>query len=126
MAHVCNAGCQKLVIRYDGYIIPCEAFKGLTDQLPELVLGHISEPDALSAALERARAIPWLTCFQESARALTAWERHHEACLECSQEGELCRRGADLLWDALREKRRQLRVMNKVRSRLGKPPLERL
>lgn len=124
--HLCNAGCKKLVIQTTGFIIPCEAFKGLVDELPELVLGHISEPDALSTALERARAIPWLTCFQEGARAVAAWEAHHNACQECSQDGGLCRRGADLLWEALREKRKQLAAMNKVRHRLGKPPLERL
>lgn len=57
MAHICHAGCTKLVVMSNGYIIPCEAFKGLYEELPELVLGHVSEPDALRAALERARAI---------------------------------------------------------------------
>jgi radical SAM protein with 4Fe4S-binding SPASM domain len=126
MAHLCNAACHKLVVRPDGYIIPCEAFKGLVDELPELVLGHVSEPDALQGALERARAIPWLTCFQAGTRHVAAWEGHWRACPECSQDGELCRPGAELLWAALREKRLMLQEMNKVRHRLGKPPLERI
>lgn len=126
MSHLCNAGCHKLVVMSTGYIVPCEAFKELAEELPELILGHISEPDALKTALERARAIPWLTCFQGGMRAVAAWEGHWRACSECSQDGELCRPGADLLWEALREKRQMLREMNKVRHRLGKPLLERL
>lgn len=126
MAHICHAGCTKLVVMSNGYIIPCEAFKGLYEELPELVLGHVSEPDALRAALERARAIPWLTCFQGGVRAVAAWEAHWSACPECSQEDGLCARGADLLFAKLQEGHRQLQEMNKVRRRLGKPLLESL
>lgn len=68
MSHICHAGCTKLVIMSDGRIIPCEAFKGLVDYLPELVLGTIKEPNCLELALERAKAITWLTCFQEEKR----------------------------------------------------------
>lgn len=36
---VCNAGRKKLIVRYDGKVLPCEAFKD--EQLEEFILGDI-------------------------------------------------------------------------------------
>ena len=118
MTHLCNAGCRKLVVMSNGYIIPCEAFKGLSTQLPELVLGHIKEPDCLATALERAKAIPWLTCFQDHVQSSVRWDAHWAACDEC-QRG-LCDEGAELLATALQEKDRQALLMEEVRCRIRK------
>lgn len=117
MGHQCNAGCHKLVIRYDGYIIPCEAFKGLSAILPELILGHISEEKALENALERARCIPWLTCFQDHIRAATAWHAHWQQCWVCAGD-DICEEGEVLLAAALAEQEEMERLMADVRRRV--------
>ena len=65
MTHMCKAGCQKLVVMYDGRIIPCEAFKGLIDEYPQLVLGNIHEGTTLKEASERVKDIPLLNCFRD-------------------------------------------------------------
>lgn len=65
MSCVCNAGFTKLVVMYDGTIIPCEAFKGLLEKRPECNLGNIRDGTTMEQALERAKKIEWLTCFQK-------------------------------------------------------------
>ncbi len=37
----CNAGCNKLIIRYDGKVLPCEAFKDTGNS--DFILGNIRE-----------------------------------------------------------------------------------
>ena len=41
--HICEAGLQKMVVRYDGMVFPCEAFKGeaILREKPWLNLGNI-------------------------------------------------------------------------------------
>jgi len=101
-----------------GQIIPCEAFKGLVDKLPELVLGHISEENALERALERARAIPWLVCFQEQVRAVDRWQRHWKGCWVCQCEHDICDKGIELLAAAHTEIEEANRLLGEVRRRI--------
>lgn len=61
--HKCKAGTEKLVVMYDGRIIPCEAFKGLVDDHPELVLGNVHDGDTLEDAQKRAMDVPLLRCI---------------------------------------------------------------
>lgn len=65
--HVCHAGVNKLHVMYDGTIIPCAAFKGALEKHPELNLGN-TRNTTLAEAMEKAKEIEWLTCFQESRR----------------------------------------------------------
>ena len=62
--HRCKAGVSKLVVMYDGNIIPCEAFKGLLEKYPEFILGNIRKGDTLESALERAEQVPFLQWIQ--------------------------------------------------------------
>lgn len=54
---VCNAGDGKLIIRYDGKVLPCEAFKGAPN--PKFQIGDIRE-DSLSVLLSRAQELSCL------------------------------------------------------------------
>jgi len=63
VGHKCKAGGSKLVVMYDGSIIPCEAFKGAIDKFPIFILGNIADgPHALRDAKKRAEGIRFLTC----------------------------------------------------------------
>lgn len=63
MTHVCKAGAQKLVVMYDGTIIPCESFKGMIKEFPILNLGNINDT-TLAEAQEKALKISFLSCYQ--------------------------------------------------------------
>jgi hypothetical protein len=102
----------------NGYIIPCEAFKGVSSVLPELILGHISEESCLERALERAKAIPWLTCFQDKVRAVDRWQRHQRACWICQCPHDICDEGTELLAAGLTEIEEADRMMVEVRRRV--------
>ena len=47
---ICNAGESKLIIRYDGKVLPCEAFKD--EQFSEFILGDIRH-DSLEDILKQ-------------------------------------------------------------------------
>jgi len=58
--HRCKAGITKLVVMYNGNIIPCEAFKGLLEKYPQFILGNIHRGDTLEDALKQAEKVPFL------------------------------------------------------------------
>jgi hypothetical protein len=63
VGHRCKAGGQKLVVMYDGTIVPCEALKGKVEEFPIFNLGNINDT-TLAEAQEKASKINFLTCYQ--------------------------------------------------------------
>jgi len=47
---LCNAGIDRLLVRYDGFILPCEAYKDQDDKV--FVVGHIKDT-ALDEAMQK-------------------------------------------------------------------------
>lgn len=60
---LCSANKRKLVVSYDGTIIPCEAFKELSKYYPEYVLGHINTT-TLEEAFIKAQTLPFFICYE--------------------------------------------------------------
>lgn len=58
----CTAACQKLIVRYDGKVLPCEAFKDADDSV--FVLGDIAT-DSLEQMLDRGANNPGLRCLRQ-------------------------------------------------------------
>lgn len=58
----CNAGKTKLVIRYDGKVLPCEAFK--CSELPEFILGDIRQ-NTLEQLLNQGKTLKSLKALKK-------------------------------------------------------------
>lgn len=58
----CTAACQKLIVRYDGKVLPCEAFKDADDSV--FVLGDIATA-SLEQMLDRGAINPGLRCLRQ-------------------------------------------------------------
>jgi len=51
---VCNAGCSKLIVRYDGVVFPCEAYKDM--RRAEFELGHVASA-TFASMLDRGKRV---------------------------------------------------------------------
>lgn len=124
MSHVCRAGRHKLVIMSDGRIIPCEAFKGLVDVLPELCLGTIDEENCFKLAIERAKEIKWLTCFQDRITAEEKFKKHVSNCQDgCQEQDTVCTDGLGLLIAWHEEQTEKDRLIKEVKEKIEGGPV---
>ena len=62
--HKCKAGTTKIVVSYDGSVLPCEAFKGKKELF---VLGNVNKGDSLEGCLERAKTHKLLNFLKKMA-----------------------------------------------------------
>lgn len=98
--HICKAGVVKLEIKANGDIIPCAAFKGLSERFPTFVLGNIKDT-TLEEALKRGQKIPFLRAYRRWRAWQMKWLQHQEGCETCQELYSICDEGKRLAWKTL-------------------------